>query len=556
MSKKEAETDTVIPLSRFRVELGRPSSSKRIDALLDSKDPAAAVAALAVPDFFFLVKDVGLDEARELVALATPDQIRGCLDLECWERDRAEMARALPWLGALADVSYEKLAEAWDGLDPELAALILRRHTIVYDLSLGEPVPDEEERPVFATPDGFFGVVITAERDEEIRIVHQVLDFMYRGDAALMRATLQSARAGLDSELEELAYRWRAGRMADLGYVEFYEALEVYRPLEAHAVKIGEGSAEGGVSPPPDEGRITTLPVPLAERISGKSFLARALEQITDAAEIERLQGALLFLVNRVLSAARVSPGDEEAVRVGTDHATATLALGLEQIAAGSLAHAVEALRTISLTRLHRVGYSVTVKLARLASQLAPRATNAGDPTEAVLDALLGRRPFFARELEGGEGRRPFESMADVRTVAEHLAELTARIALAEALGAPLLADGERVAALDDHVRTALVRNLGGGPFDAAPLSGEELDGFLEAAFDDDGELSEGARTRAAGGLVALLDRGHITAGREVYPGLLSRWLDELAENFGGLQPGEPLDPRGIGGVITSLGKE
>jgi hypothetical protein len=562
--------DTVIPLSRFRVELGRPSARKRVDALLDARDPAAAIAALAVPDFFFLVRDLGFDESRDLLVHSTPEQIRGCLDLECWDRDRAVTAPALGWLSALADIGYEKLTEAWAGLDPEFAALLLRRHTEIYDLSLGDAPPDEEERPIFTTPDTFFAVVLTAESDDEIRMVHQLLDHLYRGDQALARYSILAARSEMDSELEEMSQRWRAGRMADLGYADFYEALEVYRPLDAGQVKIGEGSAEGGRSPEPDEGRIGQLPVPMAASMGGRGFLARALEQVTDAAEAARLQSALLYLVNRVLSAARVSPGDEEAVRIGTEHATATLALGLAQVAAGNLTQAVAALGSISLTRLHRVGYSVTLKLARLAARLAPRAATAGEPTDAVLAALLGRRPFYAAELDGGEGRSAFDSMADVRRVAEHLAELTARIALAEALGVDLLTIGqapeapsgfqprpgepEPRAELDDHARTALVRNLGGGPFDAAPLSAEELDSFLGAAFED-GELTEAARTRAAGGLVALLDQAQITAGREVYPALLSRWLDELADGFGGLESGEPLDPRGIAGVITSLGK-
>src|SRR5690606_24980687 len=107
--------------------------------------------------------------------------------------------------------------------------------------------------------------------------------------------------------------------------------------------------------------------------------------------------------------------------------------------------------------------------------------------------------------------------------------ELTARIALVEALGVDLIAIAEgardedaRTAEpppeLDDHVRTALVRLLGGGPLDPAPLDAAELAAFLGAAFDD-GELTEAARTRAAGALAELLDRGRITAGREVFPG-------------------------------------
>ena len=34
------------------------------------------------------------------------------------------------------------------------------------------------------------------------------------------------------AELEEQSYRWRAGRLADLGYVDFYDALDLFRPLE------------------------------------------------------------------------------------------------------------------------------------------------------------------------------------------------------------------------------------------------------------------------------------------------------------------------------------
>jgi hypothetical protein len=566
MSKKEG-SDSVIPLSRFRVELARPNAQDRFDVLMAAKDPGAAVAALAVPDFYFLIKDIGLDEGGGLLALATPHQIRGCLDLECWNRDRAELGAALTWCAALADLSPDKLAEAWAGLDPELAALILRRHCEIYDLSMGEPPPEDEERPTYATPDTFFAVVFTTEREDQIRQVHQIIDYLYRGDHDLARRTLMSARSEIESDLEEMAYRWRAGRMADLGYVDFYEALEVYRPLEPGEVAIGEGSAGGARSPEPTEGRAGTLPIPVADRLGGRSFLVRALEQVTRASETERLQSALLYLVNHVLSAARVSPGDEEAVQVGTEHATATLALGLEQVAAGNLDQAVLALETISLSRLHRVGYTITVRLARMAALLAPRAASAGEPTDAVLSALLGRRPFFPRALEGEEGRRAFASLSDIRRVAEHLAELTARIALAEALGVDLLAisqvrrsspgqpEREPPPELDDHVRTAICRNLGGGPFEAAPLSADELEALLGAAFDD-GDLTEGARTRAAAGLVGVLDAGRITAGREVYPTLLSRWLDELAETFGGIDPSEPIDPAAIGGVITSLAKE
>ncbi|HEU5059658.1 MAG TPA: DUF6178 family protein, partial [Kofleriaceae bacterium] len=199
----------LVPLSRFRASLTRPRGVRRMDALLEAADPAAAVAALSVPDFYFLVKEVGLEDATDLVALATPQQIRGCLDLEIWDRDRVELASASPWLTAVLEAGAEKVAEVWAGLDAELRALFLARSALVIDHSLGEELPDEEERPTFSTPDTFYTVVVSAEREDDIRLVYRLIDDLYRVDPELARHTLMRARSELPSELEEMSYRWR-----------------------------------------------------------------------------------------------------------------------------------------------------------------------------------------------------------------------------------------------------------------------------------------------------------------------------------------------------------
>src|SRR5215510_7462448 len=107
-----------------------------MEALLESPDPEAAVAALSVPDFYFLVKEVGLADAGDLVALATPQQVRGALDLEIWDRDRVQLEATAPWLASLIEAGSEKLTEVWAGLDTELRALIVARATTIVDHSL------------------------------------------------------------------------------------------------------------------------------------------------------------------------------------------------------------------------------------------------------------------------------------------------------------------------------------------------------------------------------------------------------------------------------------
>jgi hypothetical protein len=526
----------LVPLSRFRASLTRPRGVRRMDALLEAPDPEAAVAALSVADFYFLVKEVGLADADDLVALATPRQIRGALDLEMWDRDRVQFDAAGPWLASLIEAGPEKLTEVWAGLDAELRALFFARAAIIIDHSLGEEVPEEEERPSFSTPDTFFTVIVTAEREDEIRMIYRLVDDLYRVDQELARHTLLAARSELPSELEEMSYRWRAGRMADLGYADFYDALEVFRPLDPDTVNLDEATAEPRQATAEEEAHAAGLPAPVAEPIAG-TFLARALEQITDAAESERLEAAVVHLVNRVLSALRVKPGDEEPVRAATAAAAATVSIGLEHLTAGRIERAPAALAAVSLTRLHRLGHSIVLRLARMARLLAPRALTAGEPSQSVLEALLRTRPQFPTALDDppGAALRPFREMADVRTIAAHLTDLAARIALADALGVDLLAMAqapEPRPELDDHVRTALARHLAGGELDAAPLEPHELERLRTGALER-GSLSHADRASALRALAELAARNRIAVGGELMARLVAGWLDEIEAQVG-----------------------
>src|SRR5512146_2353714 len=123
------------PLARLRAQLAGPRGYRRIDALLSQDDAQAAIAALAPNEVFELVHEVGFEDAADLIHLATPAQIQGCLDLDGWSKDELELAPLAPWLSALLDAGFEKFGQVWGQLDAELRALILQRQVKVYDVS-------------------------------------------------------------------------------------------------------------------------------------------------------------------------------------------------------------------------------------------------------------------------------------------------------------------------------------------------------------------------------------------------------------------------------------
>jgi hypothetical protein len=561
MTGRTSSEPPTVPLSRFRALLARPRGQRRMEALLAADDPAAAVAALPATELYQIITDVGLAEAGELVALATPEQIRGCLDIDVWDRDQVQMEALKPWLQVLVDTGYEKLAEVWEKLDPELAALTLQRFTRIYDLALEETAPEDAEGPVLHTPDTFFALEILAEDDETIALVQRVLEDLYRADPSgvLARHSIMAARSEPAAELEEMSHRWRSGRMSDLGYVDYYEALEVFRPLDPASVRIGEGSEDHVPAPDPEDpeqvaGAVGLMPAPVAEGVVGASFLARALDRIDDPAELARLESAVMVLVNRVLAAMRVPAGNSEALKQGAEHAAATVSLGLEALSQGDLARAAGALRSVSLTRLHRLGHTLTLRLARMARALAPRAVAAGEPDGSVLAALLRQRPWYATVLDtpAAIDVRPFATMEDIRRVAEALTRLALRIAVVDALGVSLAALAERPApapTLDDYVRTALVRAALGQPIAATPLEPSDILALCRTRLAQ-GRLTDAAREVAAQGVVACLDRAQVTAGRHLLPGLLDVWFAEIEERVGSLPTDRAPDPRFLDGFV------
>src|SRR5205085_12575779 len=99
-------------------------------------------------EVFELVHEVGFEDAQDLIELATPAQIQGCLDLDAWANDQLDISPMKPWITALLEVGYEKVGEVWAGLDTELRALILQRQVKVYDITLEEAPPEDSEESI------------------------------------------------------------------------------------------------------------------------------------------------------------------------------------------------------------------------------------------------------------------------------------------------------------------------------------------------------------------------------------------------------------------------
>jgi hypothetical protein len=274
-----------------------------------------------------------------------------------------------------------------------------------------------------------------------------MIDSLYRFSPIMMRKLLVGVRAESDAELEEEALRWRTGRMADLGFVDYFEALQVYQELDPTSVRIGQKPAPR-VRPIDEagDGDHLRLPAVMAERMSGRTAFARAVGKLQSREEVADLHFALVALSNRALSANRVAPSDDERIREVLDRVSATLDLAIEFLARGDAEQEGAAVRTIPLLTLHRLGTSLVGKVRKLAvalrrgnpfASLAPALDIFESDDSQILQALAKQHPSFPRLLDQppAAGERPFATLADLASATRAVERAAAAVALLRKLG-------------------------------------------------------------------------------------------------------------------------
>ena len=320
-------------LARTRAGLSRARGKQRLDLILAAPDPGALTRSLPADELYFLVREVGLSDAAELVQLASPEQFRTFLDLDAWRGSAPDPARMLPWLRAARAAALRSDAEAsrWRSklaaLDPELTSLILMDSLRVHDLER-DPDPHLESDRTLRTPEGRYLVEFLVEGTEYLA-AKGLVDDLYAQDPFQATRLLESVRWELRSELEESALRWRNARLADLGFPDPQEALSWFaRPPARPAAEPGLPARPPGFF--------------LASFRRG-SLLDRAADRLDPAAR-DRFERQAVAAANAVMVADAVDPGDLEAVRRAVESARTTLELGLAELAGADEERAAEML--------------------------------------------------------------------------------------------------------------------------------------------------------------------------------------------------------------------
>ncbi len=413
----------------FWARLSPAEVKQRVQDLLAAPDSTAAVQALPPVEYAVLLKETPESRAA-LLAMAHPEQNRTVLDLDCWHKQNLRGTRVLEWLEDLRASGLESFLGTLALLDKELLITAFSQHVRVH---AALPVEEEEE------PEPYHEVLSnelyrlefidpTSPWNEHLQ---GLLAFLRQADLDTYHGLMQGIMWGLESELEEWAYRWKSGRLQDEGFPDYYDALEAYRIVD----DIPHLAPAGFESPgrPANAEESGMVPGYAWSMTPDGSLLARALSGHFSLDTLDRLCWEMVALCNRELVVDQVDFADAAALKASLRRVHAYVNLGLDYLRSRHAQPPEALLREHSLQTICQTGITLIVGLRQRANRLQTHLNRAPGARRALpglgqqlLTGLLQPHARFLSELASptAPGYRDFLHLQDVALVDGLLREL------------------------------------------------------------------------------------------------------------------------------------
>ena len=438
--------NNIIELTPFRADLAR-ALARRGERLLVANDLADEVAALEPLEAYYIVREIGLDQALPILLQLSQEQLETCVDLDCWNRYDFAADSLDEWLAAFALAGPETLARAFFSLDYVVQLLFLTQTVTVYDF-VTDQVPQEDEennKPRAMTPDGFYLLELKTEMALKIH-PFTLLDALYQYDSIVTHQLLSQVRVDLPTQIEEEALRFRNGRMQDMGFVTPDEAAVLFsRPAIRQPLPRPQK---------PIDSILTRVPSVYAGPLIATTLLQQALSLITDQEFLSCLEQEIVWAINSAIIAYGEKTQDIKQITDIAERVRDTISLGLESLLAqqepncpldgAAAAKASDLLDVWCMTDVFRHGFAATQGLQQEVRQALrePRfrewynlsdTKQSDEPIDrlerAFVTALLGRHPLRSGfDLAKAEDVKAFACLADIDVAHVRLKRLVAQI--------------------------------------------------------------------------------------------------------------------------------
>ncbi len=538
----------------------RARGKERLHYLFLSENPEELVQGLPGLEVFLTAKEVGENDCIDLISLTTPDQFQFILDLDFWKKDQLEPEKVLHWMEILLESGEKKAVQFIHSADPEFIALLLKRFLHVITLE-GEPVETRDRVPLF-TLDQYYYIDFKGKGAREI--FQPFLEIFYRVDGDGFRRLMDSLMVELELELEETNYHLRKNRLADYGFPDFEESLEIYRFINPDSLIVEKVTPQ--VRNREETGKVN--PIFYLTFQNEGPFLSSMLSKIDDPQEQDRLKQEITSLCNKAIVAEAIELSNITAMERGVKKVYHTLNLGLQYLSKEDEIRALEILQFLPVQRLFQCGVSTTIRLRRKAESILKGPWFSNDqenlafldpPYFEKFEGILKRRPALYRDW----GYEDFKNLQDLKEAGDFLESIEVIVSflgkktnvypkkLKEMDLSGCYPEDWREINLSTIFLTSLANQILRGTFQFEAIEQSQVRDFLTRVFETDAQGKGVNKMEVKNGLREWLysiedeelRRQHLLAFRDFC-------LDLFEEEYGKVPAEERIDPRFVKGLL------
>ena len=480
-------------LEKRRTILSLPAE-KAMNAILDSDQPAGLVQSFSEEDFYFLVHDIGPEDAMPILALADSKQWEYILDLEIWSRDKMDLKAISKWLALLYEADKNRLVRWLLAEKIEFFEYYLFKHIEVRIREHDQDPSDFDDHYYTIDDVYYFRLLDQKEADAEFQLEHALLESLAGLDHLTYQKVLIEAMSIIPSEFEEENYRLRNVRLSEKGFVPFDEAISIYAPMTLEGLRRqGRKVIPKGILA---EESSLLLPPVFATARKEKGYFTDALAMIEEEGTLQNVQLEFASLLNTLISADQEPVRERERLGKVIKKAISYLSIGLETLSGENgenLAKGSLLIQQYPLASLFRLGYGRAVNLRFRATRWLQKSwfKSKGLPLSfweerltGVIGGLLIARPLFFDNYETKVLYREFETLADIEKTENCMTEVMALDALLSLITLDLSLFSDPNLTYNRLILTLFAASrLGLDPL--RPLTFDEIKAFFVALWGD-----------------------------------------------------------------------
>ena len=430
IDKKALEIRTQLQEKRRQILALSPPEA--LDRILQDPQQLPLVHSLPEQDFYFLMHDIGPEDALPLLALASEKQWDHIVDLEAWQKDRVDIKSVSRWLGLLLDADPHRFIRWFLEQKLEFIEFYLFKNIEVRVIEHDQD-PSELGDDFFSLDNTYFIRIIDppvkgeAEQiidDQRKAFLTKLIKHLADFDHRTYQNVMLEATHVLPAESEENCYHWRNVRLAEKGFLPFDDAVGIYQPIKPQ--DIGKHRIDR-VS---DSDKLSLLPVPQYpfRLLKEDNLFTRAVATIAGSPALPDIQAEFANLCNRIIVADHKTVRGREELREIVKKACGIISLGLERLAKDHAdvdpRQAAEFFIKYPLTQIFRVGFGGVLELKWQAEKWIDqcwfaaaglRLTFWGEQWLGVLGGLLLKKPLFYDNYQTGVLYREFSRLEDIR---------------------------------------------------------------------------------------------------------------------------------------------